>query len=236
MKVAENNPLLPLRWAGKDWVLDSRRVLLLPSAKILFVADLHFGYYATLRSQGSYLPTYDREVVVPVLVDLVSTYNDYHWVVVGDLKHSHEHWDHLNRDERQELLKSLQPLQQVSQLTVLVGNHDKGVAEVLRECGVVAEVQQRYEGGGIAATHALPPDQTNCPLLLVGHVHPVFQPPRFPRMPVFAFGQHHILLPAFNPVAGGYPVWKVYADQWHLWGILPGHVQPLGPLEAWRNC
>ena len=82
------NNLTPIYWANQQWFLDPRRVLVSKDLHYLIFSDIHIGIYSSFRAQGSYLPTYDQDLLNDTLKSLIADYSDYHWIVAGDIKHN----------------------------------------------------------------------------------------------------------------------------------------------------
>ena len=192
-----------VKWAEKSWILDTRRVLINPNERLLILSDIHIGYYSSFRAQGSYLPTYDADILQETIENLLVDYPNYHWIMAGDIKHNHK--KHLSEREYEELKTTLQKIKEQSQLTILLGNHDKGLEQVLDDLKVKCEVQESYSVNNYTITHKLDLQEQKGKNFIIGHVHPILSVGMVKGMfvPIFAIAQDLLILPAFNYVAGG---------------------------------
>lgn len=236
-----NNKTKNVNWKGNSWLLDSRRVLIHEKEKKLIFSDLHIGYYATLRKEGYLLPTYDSIELQNTIKSLKNDYKDYHWIIAGDIKHSHGKWENLSEDEKFQIKRTFNLLQNVKKVTLLIGNHDLGLREMVEESNYPFLVLNKEKVANCTIVHNSDyirnDSNTNQELTISGHVHPYFKTPLVANrhLPVFAFGKTMILLPAFNNVAGGFAIQKYRQEEqdWKIFGIVKNTIQPLGPVKAW---
>lgn len=225
---------LALQWGHESWLLDCRRALIHPAKKILFLSDLHIGLYATLRAQGGYLPGYDTILLEKQLQSLILDYKTFHWILVGDIKHSHHLWNQLTHEEINHLRNSFSLLTQTRKVTIIIGNHDAGLEEILAQLEFPFDCVSHYQLNQVTVVHKSDLERTTG-YSISGHVHPVFSPKQLKTIPIFAVGKNKLILPAFNPVAGGYKIGKVINDNWNCYGIFSKHLMDLGPLQAWQS-
>lgn len=221
---------LEIIWSGMKWILDSRRVLLHPEKKILILSDIHIGLYTTLREQGSYLPTYDQKILIETLEGLFKTYSDWHWVISGDIKHTHSDLASISNSEVNELVEVLRLIiSNVNELTLLIGNHDKGIEDILIKYDLNCSLSIDYELNTVLITHQADLNNLNHTTkdkflgVIIGHIHPLMVIPRIHgiNVPVFAVSENVIMMPAFNQVVGGILLSKLSLNgNYRYYGIL----------------
>ena len=203
---------LPLYWAGKNWLLDTRRVLVNTDDKLVILSDVHIGYYSSFRAKGSYLPTYDRDMLEQTVRSLVQDYKRYHWILAGDIKHNHKKT--VSSDEQRELFRLLTIISEKNPLTILLGNHDKGLEDLLSDLHIQCTIEKSLELDGYSITHGQNILDYKSGKLIIGHVHPIFSVDAVKSLfiPVFAVSEDLVILPAFNSIAGGYNIRKFSND------------------------
>ncbi len=202
---------LTVTWAGMDWIIDKRRVLVNPKLKFLILSDIHIGYYSSLRAQGSYLPDYDSKLLQDTIDSLVIDYTNYHWIIAGDIKHRHS--KNLSKEEKDEVKNVFSAITEKNKLTVILGNHDKDLENVFEELAITCNPLENFYLNGVIITH-------NQDLLdkkleehyIIGHFHPIISMEHVNGsfIPVFAMTDNLIILPAFNYVAGGFNIKNLF--------------------------
>lgn len=209
--MTEQRTTISKTWAHMNWVLDNRRVLVNPNQKLLILSDIHTGYYSSLRAQGSYLPAYDSVLLREAINSLLTDYSGYHWVIAGDIKHNKN--KNLSKDEKTELKTILDLIAENSKLTVIKGNHDKGLDNLFSELEINCDLVEFYPFNGIIITHNQDfLDQKLDQPYIIGHFHPIISIEHLKGsfIPIFAINEELIILPAFNYVAGGFNIKKLY--------------------------
>jgi uncharacterized protein len=179
------------------------RAVWTPSAKTLFVADLHLGKAATFRALGAPAPTGVSEETLRRLAELIDTFQPQHVVALGDFTHA-------PAAMTPGLLKSLCAWRtnwSSLEFTIVLGNHDRGAQPLYSDCGFsCAQAPVVFEDiecwhHPISGAHGAGP------LALAGHLHPVVRlngPGRDSlRAPCFIVGERQIVLPAFGEFVGG---------------------------------
>ena len=204
---------LPLRWADVDWLMDNRRVLINPAEKILILSDVHIGYYSSFREQGSYLPIYDATLLEAAVQSLLEDYSGYHWIIAGDIKHNHDPF--LSEAETQELVSILEHITENNELTLIIGNHDKGLERIVTDLNLTCTLTRSYTLKEIVIQHDLDQiGQRRNKKYIIGHVHPIISLEHIKGslVPIFAITDDLLILPAFNYVAGGFDIKKLYNE------------------------
>lgn len=203
---------LTITWSGMDWIIDRRRVLVNPKLKFLILSDIHIGYYSSLRAKGGYLPVYDSILLQESINSLIIDYPGYHWIIAGDIKHSHS--KNLSKEENNEIKNIFSMITEKSELTVILGNHDKGLERVFDDLAITCNPVENFVFNEVTVTH-------NQDLLekklqqsyIIGHFHPIISMEhiRGSFVPIFAISDNLIILPAFNYVAGGFNMKNLYS-------------------------
>lgn len=238
MQTATNK--LEISWANTSWILDSRRVLIHPNLRILVLSDIHIGYYSSLRSEGSYLPTYDSLELQKTIDSLLTDYNGYHWIIAGDIKHNLG--TYLSVEELSELQSILSSITSSCNLTLIIGNHDTGLHEILQDLNINCSVVSTFIIENIVITHNQEfTVESSDKKFIIGHFHPIISTEFLKGIyvPIFVVGDDFIILPAFNTVAGGFNI-KNFSfhgkdkKKCTIYGI-GKKIYDLGPLENHVN-
>jgi uncharacterized protein len=139
--------------------------------KALVVADLHIGWERLLTQKGVHLPSQTPKLKQQLL-DLIAKTKPTHLIVLGDVKDAItnppiEEWKDIP-----EFFETLQ--QQVSEIQVVLGNHDGNLEPLLPEkTKIVASSGTKFGDVGLFHGHAWPaPELLNCKSLVTAHVHP----------------------------------------------------------------
>ncbi|WP_459194169.1 metallophosphoesterase [Halosimplex sp. J119] len=142
--------------------------------RLLVVADYHAGIEAGLRRDGVELPDHgpDRRESLLALVDAE---RPDRLVVLGDLANA---IGGSGRDEREEILALFEGLPANLPVTLVKGNHDGDVEEVLERVDQSVEITPghgvRIGEVGFAHGHTWPsPDVLAADVVCVAHEHPV---------------------------------------------------------------
>jgi uncharacterized protein len=179
------------------------RAAFAPTAKTLFVADLHLGKAATFRALGAPAPTGVSEETLRRLAELIETIEPEHVAVLGDFTHA-------RAAMTRGLFASLCAWRaRWSSLAfkIVLGNHDRGAEQAYSECGFSCVQAPAVLGGVECRHHPIDGADGAGPLALAGHLHPIVRlngPGRDSlRTPCFVVGERQIVLPAFGEFVGG---------------------------------
>lgn len=194
---------------------DGTRVELLPDgalhltqARLLVVADVHFGKAATFRARGVPVPQGTTRGTLARLDAALAATGATSVVFLGDLFHAREahaadtlaaltHWR-----------RHGPPLR----LTLVEGNHDRHAGPVPAALGVEV-VQEPWLIDGLALCHH--PQQVDGRHVLAGHLHPCIwlnDGAGRLRLPCFWVRPQLTLLPAFGEFTGGAPIVRTAGD------------------------
>jgi len=142
--------------------------------RVLVVADYHAGIEAGLRREGVELPEYapDRR---ETLLGLIETERPDRLLILGDLSNA---IGGPGRDEREEVLALFEALPPELPVTLVKGNHDGDVEDLLDRVEQSVEVTPshgvRLGDVGFAHGHTWPsPHVLGAGVVCVGHEHPV---------------------------------------------------------------
>ena len=141
--------------------------------RLLLLADYHAGIEVGLRREGVELATHADERLAAVTALLDRTDPD-RLVVLGDLGHAIGDPWYQERDEFEELLRTVRERVPV---TLVKGNHDGDVEALVADLGVDITVTPtsgaRIGDLGVAHGHTWPsPEVLGAEVVCVGHEHP----------------------------------------------------------------
>lgn len=200
------------RWPGDSLevvsgvMADARRALWLPEVGGLVISDTHFGHGWVERSRGQLLPVGDGEASIPVLFELLRDYRPRELIIAGDVVHA-----------ASKVQAVAEPLEQLSQkcvelgveLVLVLGNHDRGLREMVSRLGLRARVDREWRTGRFRVVHGDSPlgEVRDEAWVLMGHEHPSVTlrgtGNRSARCPCFLVGHGLLILPAFSSRAAG---------------------------------
>src|SRR5687768_10265693 len=96
--------MVPLSFAGHDFLADSQGALFWPAEKALLVADLHLEKASWFARLGQFLPPYDSQATLGVLTELVDATGAERLYCLGDSFHDRFGCDRLPEAARAMLL------------------------------------------------------------------------------------------------------------------------------------
>jgi uncharacterized protein len=187
--------MVPLSFAGHDFLADSQGALWWPTERALLVADLHLEKASWYARLGQFLPPYDSQATLSALTGLVERTDAERLYCLGDSFHDRFGCDRLPDAARAMLLALTGRLD----WTWILGNHDPGFAD---HCGgtLVEEVAVR----GLILRHEADPADPRPELS--GHYHPKLRlqlrGKQVSRRCFVASGGK-LILPAFGALTGG---------------------------------
>jgi DNA ligase-associated metallophosphoesterase len=177
---------------GNNVLLDGRLALFHKRERWLAVADLHFGYELSQRAAGNLFPLWGMQTVQERLEALLRDYKPAHLILLGDIVH--------NGAAAQALAGLLTHLQQLSEIVLISGNHD-------RELGRDVELVQSWRSRGFCFHHGDCAVEDRGEIQIIGHHHPagIVRDGAGLRLKLPAFVQRRNcwILPAFSPWAAG---------------------------------
>ncbi len=189
------------------WLLPERAVYW-QAKQTLLVADLHLGKTATFRQHG--IPLSDDVLADDLerLERILLQTGAKHLIILGDLLHESRSLSAHTALQINRWFRQMGHLR----ISVVPGNHDRGLAGFTEAWGIEILGDPREEGP-FALTHQ--PEARPGFYTLSGHVHPVHilkEGKSSLRLPCFYFGRNFAILPAFGGFTGGYPVRREAED------------------------
>lgn len=179
--------------AWGDWLLTPARAAIHRPTATAVVSDLHLGYAEARRRAGDSVPAPGVEEVLLPLQSLLRDCEVHSLVIAGDLfEAGPDNWV-------VETLLSWLASSGVQKLSVVPGNHDRGLRNVPE---VLRPVERDVLLGNWRIVHGdaeLPPGP-----VVQGHVHPALWLARGLRpAPCYLASERHLVLPAYSQDAAG---------------------------------
>ena len=199
-----------------------QRALWWPAARMVMVADVHFGKAATFRRAGQPVPHGTTADNPARLVAVLAATSADHLVFLGDFLHARSGaadalW--------QQLLPWRQRHAHVA-MTLVRGNHDlhAGDPPASLAMALVHEPWQPCATVPVLACHH--PQAVAGHTVIAGHLHPTLRlrgPGRDTlRTPCFGWGEGQLVLPAFGAFTGTSPT--ALPRSWARFAVTPGRV------------
>ncbi len=189
-----------VRWEFSPgaWI-DARLALWLEAARLLVVADLHWGYSAAHRARGNLVPVWGDELIEQRLRALIADYSPREMIWLGDCLHAAE-----GRAGAERFLR------EASVPVVAVrGNHDAR----WQFDGCVSSV---VRGTYLFHHGDTPIEVPEGAIEVIGHLHPavVWRDGAGTRLklPALVTSARRWVLPAFSPWAAG-AAWRVTSGE-----------------------
>ena len=187
--------MVPLSFAGKDFLATPEGALFWPYQSALLVADLHLEKASWFARLGQFLPPYDSQATLTALAECVERSGATRLYCLGDSFHDRFGCDRLPAAARALLTGLTGKLDWVW----IVGNHDPGFAD---HCG--GRLADEVEIGGIVLRHQAVPDDPRPEMS--GHFHPKLRlhlKGRNVSRRCFVASATKLILPAFGSLTGG---------------------------------
>lgn len=200
--------MVPLSFAGEEWLLTEGRALYWPRERALLVADLHLEKGSFFARHGQMIPPYDsRETLERVALAIRET-GARRVITLGDNFHDSEGSTRLEPHAA----GMLDALTRAVDWVWITGNHDHGHdPEMAARCG--GTLAEELELGGVILRHQAQAGETRPELS--GHYHPRLQVKvrdRHIRRPCAVVSANdgrdgrpggRMILPAFGAYTGG---------------------------------
>lgn len=196
--------MVPLSFAGEEWLLTEGRALYWPRERALLVADLHLEKASFFARHGQMVPPYDsRETLERVALAIRAT-GARRVITLGDNFHDSAGSTRLEPHAA----GMLDALTKAVDWVWITGNHDP---EMEARCG--GSLAEELEIGGVVLRHQARKGETRPELS--GHYHPRLQlkiRDRHIRRPCAVISANDVadgqpggrmILPAFGAFAGG---------------------------------
>ncbi|MDI1267889.1 MAG: ligase-associated DNA damage response endonuclease PdeM [Polaromonas sp.] len=215
------SPPLPVNHAGVTVWLLPERALWWPTARVLFVADLHLGKAATYRALGQPVPAGTTRENLARLSTLLLHYRPAQLVFLGDLLHAAQ----ARTPSVLEGLAAWRESFPALECVLVRGNHDSRAGDPPESLGIRV-VDEPFAIGPFAACHH--PQRHETLGVIAGHLHPALRlhgaGRDSVRLPCFCLEAGLLLMPAFGEFTGG---WNVLRQ--------PGRrLYPVGDRRVWQ--
>lgn len=187
--------MVPLSFAGHDFLALPEAALFWPARRALLVADLHFEKASWFGRFGQFLPPHDSQATLDLIEALVDRTGAQALWSLGDSFHDAEGAKRLSASARDRLAALTRRLDWIW----ITGNHDAGAAS-LPGGRRLAEV----EVGGIWLRHEADPQDPRPEIS--GHFHPKFRLSvrgRHVSRRCFVGSSSKLILPALGALTGG---------------------------------
>lgn len=200
--------MVPLSFAGEEWLLTEGRALYWPREQALLVADLHLEKGSFFAKHGQMVPPYDsRETLERVALAIRET-GARRVITLGDNFHDSDGSARLEPHA----WGMLEALTKAVDWVWITGNHDEGHdPDMAARCG--GTLAEELEIGGVILRHRAQKGETRPELS--GHYHPRLQlkvRQRMIRRPCAVVSANEgvdgrpsgrMILPAFGAYTGG---------------------------------
>lgn len=202
--------------AGEPVLLLPQKALVWPRARMLVVADIHFGKAASFRALGVPVPRGTTGENLAGLDALLAAHDIGHILFLGDFLHAKA----AHASATLQAMLAWRERHPALTLTLVRGNHDKHAGDPSRLLRIDL-VDEPHRIGPFAFCHHpdLPAGQADGGYVLAGHVHPVYRlAGRHDalRLPCFVIGERHAILPSFGAFTGGHPVEPAPGERFFL--------------------
>ena len=194
---------LTLELAGETVLLLAAKALYWPRARMLVVADLHFGKAASFRALGVPVPRGTTSANLAALDALLIVHDVAHIVFLGDFLHAKAS----HAESTMAALQTWRTRHAQLRLTLVIGNHDRHAGAPPAALGI-ALVEEPWRQGPFALCHH-PDVPADGAYVLAGHVHPAARLAagrETLRLPCFVVGAARAVLPSFGAFTGGHTV------------------------------
>ena len=192
--------MVPLSFAGEEFVLTQGRALYWPRERALLVADLHLEKASFFARHGQMLPPYDSRETLERLALAIRETGARRMFSLGDNFHDSQGAAWLEPHAA----GMLDALTRATEWVWITGNHDSEM-----EAGAGGTLAEELELAGLVLRHRARPGETRPELS--GHYHPRFRLRARGRSivrpcAVIGTGDSHggrMILPAFGSLTGG---------------------------------
>lgn len=191
--------MVPLSFAGCDFIALPQAALFWPARRALLVADLHFEKASWFARTGQLLPPYDSAATLDAIEGLVAATDAREVWCLGDSFHDSAGAARLSAQSRDRIAV----LARAVHWTWVVGNHDAGMDDG-SEADLGGTVAAEAEVDGIVLRHEAEPGDARPEIS--GHFHPKLRLSlrgRHVSRRCFVRSASKLVMPAFGALAGG---------------------------------
>ena len=185
----------PLLLAGKQLIADRSGALVMPTERVLVVADLHLEKGSAKVERGSYLPPYDTRTTLGRLAAVIARHDPDTIICLGDSLHDRRAGERLLPDD----LEVIAEMQAGREWLWITGNHDPVIPD-----GLGGHAASEVTIGGLVFRHE--PAAVARGSEIAAHLHPAAKLVRHgysTRRPCFFTSGKRLILPAFGAFTGG---------------------------------
>lgn len=183
-------------------MITNDRCVILEEGPTAILGDLHLGYETALEDEGIYLPHINTESIKMSLNDIISRYEPERMVLLGDIKHDFRKVGYKGKEEVRRVISMLT---EACDLTVIRGNHDNYLQNILADMGVMVADYADMMGFRLEHGHI---DSGKRPVI-IGHEHPSIRIPGAVggsvKLHCFVHARKDgvLVLPPFSPFSSG---------------------------------
>jgi DNA ligase-associated metallophosphoesterase len=213
--------------------LHAAGALEVPQARLLLIADPHFGKAATFQHAGVPIPDRLHDQDLARLSQLLTATAAAHLVILGDFFHSR----HSQNPTMLDTLWRWRNAHSTLAVTVILGNHDRHAGPLPTALDMTFT-----EGpclcGPFTCLHEPPSSPSADQHVLAGHLHPVIalhdRAGAGLRLPCFWVGTHVTVLPAFGTFTGGHAIRPLRGER--IFAAAQGEIREVTRLVAPRSA
>ncbi len=187
--------MVPLSFAGHDFIALPQAALFWPSRRALLLADLHFEKASWFARLGQMLPPYDSAATLDAVEALVAATGAREVWCLGDSFHDSGGAARLPADVRARIAALTQAVDWIW----VTGNHDARMDQ-----GIGGRILVEAQVDGLILRHEADPTESNPEVS--GHFHPKLRLSlrgRNVSRRCFVRGQGKLVMPAFGALTGG---------------------------------
>ncbi|MDA4111196.1 MAG: metallophosphoesterase [Thaumarchaeota archaeon] len=155
--------------------------------RFIAISDLHIGFEEKFKASGINIKS-NVDFMEAEIEEIVRTTHSENLVIAGDVKSGTER---IFQSEWENVPRFLSRLAKVCQVSIVPGNHDGGISNLLPESVILGDINGILISDTLVLHGHTRPlvKYSQCRRILMGHVHPVFQKRGSPLSgkPVWAF-------------------------------------------------
>jgi len=197
---------LKFNCCNQHLVLHYKRAVFWVEQKILLLADLHLGKDAHFRKAGIAIPQVITNEDLRILQELINHFQPKQVFFLGDLFHS-------DYNKALVLFQHFLKTNNAIEFVLIKGNHDVMSQAELEDLGL-SKVYDEYVIPPFSFSHH--PIDKGAYYNFCGHLHPGIsikgKGRQGIRLPIFYFGKHEAVLPAFASFSGKFIVKPKLSD------------------------
>jgi len=143
----------------------NERCLIIDEGPTVVIGDLHLGYERALEGEGIYLPRVNTNSIKDSLNRIICRYEPRRIVLLGDIKHD---FSKAPYECRLEVTKVIKMLTDAAETTVVKGNHDNFLQNILSDIGI--DLLDHTDIAGFRLEHGH--IDSGVRPVIIGHEHP----------------------------------------------------------------